>query len=410
MSATQRNRSRSRALHQSTMVYTVIVGSGNSVSTTYTVGEDKDSMTDWVVPNFYQRRKQGEIFNHPCSYGRTNAFCEGSALGSYRANNGSSQYTNAGPLTWYRGFKPGADFSPGAYTAPDGSNAEYAKQKAVANIDGTPYAFGEDVLEIGETIRYLKNPLAGLARLSDTYRKAVYERSVRRAANGRSIGMAKAHAQVYLEHRFALTPLIRSVVDIQQAYNDKPKTPPDRLSARGFERFETEIARTKTVVNGSTTTYAETARREVDIHASILYTVSNPIYDNAWRFGLRAKDLPATIWAVMPYSFMVDRVLDVSSFVKGVMNMTDPNIRILAASVRRKDNHERRSRIVSESYPGWTMSVSGETYVQTNFAYGRSVWIPSINDAVPALRPKGLVEDATKVADLVSLIVANYRR
>ena len=225
MSATQRYRSRTRASYQSTLAYTALVGAGSSWSTTYTVGEDKDSIEDWVVPNFYQRREAGEIFNNSCSYGRSNTFCEGSAFGNYRKDSGSPKYTLSGPLTWYRGFKPGAEFPPGDFAAPDESNAEYAKQKALAAIDPTPYAFGEDVLEIGETIRYLKNPIAGLARLSDTYRKAVYERSIRRAANGRSIGMAKAHAQVYLEHRFALTPLIRSVVDIQQAYNDKQKTP-----------------------------------------------------------------------------------------------------------------------------------------------------------------------------------------
>jgi hypothetical protein len=110
------------------------------------------------------------------------------------------------------------------------------------------------------------------------------------------------------------------------------------------------------------------------------------------------------MWQIFPLSFMVDRVIDISTFSKGVINLADPNVKILAASLRRKTTWIESYKLQSMWWNGYTGHAQGNTNEHTYFEYERTPWVPSFVDTLPKVTLGYLVDDATKIADLCALI------
>jgi hypothetical protein len=104
---------------------------------------------------------------------------------------------------------------------------------------------------------------------------------------------------------------------------------------------------------------------------------------------------------------MVDRLLDLSSFSKGVMNLADPSVTILAASFRLKDTVERTFVITGRTDPK-TSFLSSDTLNVTEFSYTRTVWVPSVLDTLPEFTPGVVVDSASKITDLFALIANRF--
>jgi hypothetical protein len=151
----------------------------------------------------------------------------------------------------------------------------------------------------------------------------------------------------------------------------------------------------------------ETVENKIDGKASILYEVTNPIRDWRFRLGLRAKDLPTTIWQVLPYSFMVDRLLDLSSFSQGVMNLADPSIKILAASYRAKVSGSKIYKTAG-SFNSRYHITADDTLTWEEFTYKRDVWQPTIADTLPEFTPGHIISDATKITDLFAIVASKF--
>lgn len=390
----------------------------------YLVSNNSEWMSDFVVENYKKLIASGAIINNPCSMYRYTMKSDNA--GHVRYDLGSKGFNTTGPTTAH--YATTLNFSTTSATIDlDGAEAR-CKLVALAGIDSTPYAFGEDALELRETIRFVKNPVASLKRLSASFRNAYYD-LLRIRSSGTHKGMklwqyfrkedigllpskvdaaliAKAHAQVWLSYRFALAPLVRSSLDAISAYAIKTPSPPDRRTSDGvFSISDTDIS-PNVVYSGKH--YYEKDSKSVDGHAYIMYQVDNPIYDWKYRLGLRAKDIPATIWQIVPYSFMVDRLLDVSSFAKAVTNLADPSVKILAAGYREKYTHEWEYKFISRDLTGFSV-LSPETRSFKEFTYKRDVWGPNIGDAVPRLSPEYFVDNATYVVDTIALILGRLR-
>jgi hypothetical protein len=127
---------------------------------------------------------------------------------------GTVEYT--GPITAYYLANSAVPKTPAieAVVEDDAELVAKAKLKALSYIDTGSYSFGEDVGEYRETVRFLKNPLSSMVRLGEQYRKTYYKKFVKRTAKW---DLAAAHAEVYAQYRFALSPLIRSSYDAIKA-------------------------------------------------------------------------------------------------------------------------------------------------------------------------------------------------
>ena len=355
--------------------------------------------SDVVVPNFHARKARGDIMNNPCTMEFSGVDSSGS--GDYTSDNGTYWQTSTGNVTQYK-MNQGAIVETDIEINLDDLTRE-AKLRALSNVDNTPYGFAEDAAEIRETIKFLKRPWGSLADLVKQFSKEkIRYRSKFKSAKG----IAKATADVWTSYRFAASPLVRSAHDlVEVATLNRAVQRYDRRTARGFS---SEVAESDITSHTSTLRcdMRTVAKREVGVHASILYTVKNPITD--WRsvYGLRFKDIPETLWAILPYSFMVDRVVNISDVVRALTNLADPKIRILAASVRVQNNRSSDYTLTGFVRSGWTYTTNGNTVRHFTDNYQRSVWHPTVGDALsPRITPGKLIADATSIADAGALIL-----
>lgn len=359
--------------------------------------------TDTVTPNFRERIAKGEVINNACrmEFVRIKQ-SDGYLRGDNKADDG--YFTLTGPIDAYL-----APSGPGYVVDQIGdcvgiTSASEAKLKALSNIDRSPYEFSEDVFEVRETVRFLRNPLAAIHKLAVSVTRPT-TKSARLTA---PLRVSKDLADVWTESRFAFTPLVRSCVDAMHAVTlNRAKTLPLRRSCHGFQTVNDELTGSYTG-DGKTFECRKTSYSQMK--ASILYQSTNPLTDWRSTYGLSFKDIPKTIWAIMPLSFMVDRMVDISSAIGGLVNFLDPRIEILAASTTLRDKRSNElvwtHRAETSTH---TFSGRGGGYVHEVDIYDRNPWQPSIRDLVPDIDVSGLVADATSIVDLIALILQRIR-
>jgi len=198
-------------------------------------------------------------------------------------------------------------------------------------------------------------------------------------------------------------------VDYLHGRKLKPRT--NRRTARGFVKSGANTVRDVwryQLHSSYWNDYNRESSREWVVKAGILYEVSNPVDDISFDLGLRPKDIPETLWAVTPYSFMVDRVINVSDIVRGVTNLLDPNVKILAGWTVLKDTHTQSWEYFHETNGSYQVTIVPDTSTWTTFKYEWVPWYPTALDIIPPSDIGGLVKDATTTTDLLSLIYARF--
>lgn len=419
--------SRQRSRYKIAPQYDNLIRTGYVTGTygPYKTNEVFEQISDYVIPNYHEKIGRGQIINNPCNYSKTTLESKGSGYGTYARVTNSDEYQISGPLTQYRDCKP--TWSELSVT----SRASIAMLYAIGHMDSTPYAFGEDVGEIAETLKFLRSPLSGLRKLARHIarqaedvnvkrlktvkgRKRAYKRYARandvagyRPRTSEKYAPGVSHtADTLLEWQFAVAPLVRSTVDLWESVA-VPRPPlRARRIARGFSSDQASKAGKTTKVKSSNwkvfTEHNQTLSKSY--RASILYEVSNPVDDWRRTYGLRNKDLPLTAWQLLPLSFMVDRLLNVSASIKAITNLSDPSVKILSGSVSSKVERTEAYQLVKEEINGWVCSAVGEEVIWKQFDYDRVRWTPSYRDTLPPFNKGGLVESATNTAELIALI------
>ncbi len=369
------------------------------------------AMSDYVTPGYRRIVRSGGIVNTPCSMVVTSHTCGG---GTYSAKNTYSGVTYA--LTGnYSTTKHG--LSQAATGGHWGSVAQAnldleplvakAKLQALAQVDSTPYAFAEDVAELRETLLFLRNPVRDLVRHSRAFKK--YVNALRKKKKYRGFDPASAFSDAWLQYRFAISPLVRSItslLDARQTTTTRHKRRVARGFARGKDQEESQYGYNR---YSTALTFATRASHSAEIKAGIIYEVANPVDDWRFKYGLRYKDIPVTLWAIAPYSFMVDRVVQVSDSIRGLTNLLDPYVEIKAGFVVTKEDLSSQVRWTGDDHPQTNVTLFGDTVADTAFRYSRQVWTPTLKDTLPKFNIKGLATDASTLTDLLTLVYKNLR-
>jgi len=394
-------------------------GTVNTVTETI-LGQRIESITDVVTQDFHRKIQAGEIINNPMHY--VNSSINNDTGGTYRAVNvvqpelntpTGAQYEmrGTGNLSRAVDLLVGAPFTV-AYLAPKvfaSSHADEARSRAMGNVDRTPYSFAEDIAEMRETVRFLKDPTAALRDLSQAFSNAWANRKRLERLKG-TLNLSKAFAEVWLQYRFALSPLLRSLEDGLKAALDDTILPPRRV-ARGFYNdvhFDSDVI--DAGVPNNLLRWKRTISQTREVKAGILYEVTNPVQDWRSKYGLRHKDIPELMWAILPYSFMYDRLINLSQTIRGIESYLDPNVKYLAGWVTTKDKVTLTKSWTDQINPVYAVTLSPDVESHEDFIYDRVVWEPSLGDTIGKFDPTGLVDDATKVTDLLSLILVNLKK
>lgn len=368
-----------------------------------------EHMKDVSHPNYKKRIANGEIINSPCSYAK---YSHESGMGTYYASNAGPDFYSGfgGSVTTYQD-----DYCFGlASTNYDeleemekGPIVAEAKFRCLRHLDTTPYAFAEDAGEIRETLRFIRRPFHQLLGIGKRHARREF------GFKSKLVDPKKLHkeiASLWLETRFAASPLIRSAFQAVEAAQTRIPKPPPRLTARGFAEEADESSGTRQY-NHSDTIFDEFSyhqTREISVRAFILYMVDNPLYDWKWKLGFRSKDIPYTAWQLLPFSFMVDRMLDISGAIQGLTGILDPRVKFLATGYTEHVDDLKKVKYLSQTNPGWSVNVSGDEVIRKDHAYNRVMWNPMVRDAIPTLHAKELVNDATKTLDLIALTISVF--
>lgn len=363
------------------------------------------SITDTVTKNYAKRVAAGEIINNPM-YMEVREF-EADLGGYYHATidaSGAVYENRTGSTTLYEMSLPTASSEePDMPEIDVDLMVRQAKAYAISNMNPPDYKFGEDLFELGETLRFLRNPAKSILSLSKDFARK--ERKLSRKLK-QTADIVDGVSDLYLEYQFGVQPLLRSSLDAIENFNrNRAVARPTRSNARGFANDAGSVNGTFRKYFNPVTfdTYDCEKIHTVKVKASILYDILLPTNDLQMNLGLRPSDFPETMWAIVPFSFLVDRVVDISTAIRGATNLSQPHLRVLAASVTIRDEEKSSIQFTDQKNVGATVSVQGDVVRDKRFVYNRQIWHPSYSDVRPPSQIGGLVKNAQYITDLTAL-------
>lgn len=414
-------RQRSRGLGQSIITARRISRNGSTVTDDHTWSttlNDREIMNDVITDNFHARIARGEIINNPLyiTLDRMTESPSNGATWSYIPDPALANDYLPGYWTgiWLDQLPPNTSADQGkidAFMASIPSLITEAKQKAVANIDATPYAFMEDLAELTSTVKTLGSPLASANKAALRFQRRVRNRQgffMKRSKLNLADATAKAVADAWLSSMYEFRPIMYSLSDILTGL-PKVRTRPKRMKARG-------VIKTSQNVSGnygcaaSNLTWTRSHDHTVKIKAWILYTMAQSRDYIDYDLGLRLKDVPKTAWALVPMSFVYDRFVDITKTIEGIINLLDPRLTILSAGVNVDNLTVVKYTCVATPPSGYSGgNVYGGIRENTTRYYGRDPWIPTYADTTPILKFREPLSDLSNVLDIASLVTQRLR-
>lgn len=377
---------------------------------------DLESMSDVVTERYHQRVERGDIINNPlyvvqdsktCTSGNTAVYTNPDYLGQ------TSTY-KSGPWTiqWEGLVNYGdLDSKRDAFNATLQDAIAIAKQKALANIDQTPYALLEDVAEFRSTMKTIGNPLHSAEVASRRFQRKFQNRKgfyLKKGRLARAEAVAKAAADAWLSSRYEWRPILITLGNALDGFS-RIHTRPKRMKARGVVKNSFSYAGTY-FNSPPTVTMVGSGSAEYAIKAWIYYQMAQSHDYRDWDFGVRLKDVPKTAWALVSRSFVYDKFLDITSSIEGLTNMLDPRLTILSAGVNieRVDIDYRQGQWAPGN--GWVGPyLDGGVSTHKVRTFSRTPWLPTYPDLLPTFTGDQALSDLSNVLDVLSLVTKNLR-
>lgn len=296
----------------------------NGVDKTYYPGTTavlgkKEVMKDVIVPNFSKRSAQGGVFVNPMDQRSVETHA---TAGPYHYKNGSHEYVY--PESWWYFDSIGTpNHLPvsNIHTLP--SLGTLAGTEARANIDDPLFEGAVFLGELRETLQFVRKPVDTLTDyFSEAGRKARKRRDYKKHWKGRTV--ADFIQNNWLAYRYGMRPLLADMNNAMVAveatlHNATPKRRTARgyASDSGFESTSTEATYgTRTDALVQSTSLKRSAR------AGILYEQ----VAMANTFGASLRDVPATLWEIVPYSFVADWFWNVGSYIQAITPFVGVNV------------------------------------------------------------------------------------
>jgi len=385
--------------------------------TTYTTSryfnQSDDVMQDVVTPGFHKLQKEGAIINNPMSRVKRDTIMGTMSLSYYSDTKMADgvtpyvQYSSIGASSMSSVY-PSTLAVPADFTKDIKLQRDLALQKCISRIDSTPFMFLEDLLEFHKTLDFLRPEVKKVYKWHNTFLTEVKKLQLQNVGQH-----VDAFARVWLVSRFAIRPILISIENILDEYHKGARSRrgvgKTRRVARVPYTYESEYTNTGSSTNGTQSWLQKrVVRRDVQGHIGILYQVTNPIDTFSEINGLRLKDLPETLWALVPLSWMTDRFLNIHNAISGLVNLADPNVKILAAWDKRHD-FERIENTITDIVmpPGYTSSYwAMSPRVDQTDSTTRSPLSISAADCLPSLNifPRQTIPELTDIISVFAVM------
>jgi hypothetical protein len=288
------------------------------------------SSTIWdvVTPNFKRKMREGQIVMNPMML--TKYSSENSADGHWLANAipgyGTCSVTGD-MLSCLTTLIPGA-----LGTSFGGGFVSDAAKRAVisahSNLNSSPVMGGEILATLGQTVSMLKRPFGSASRLLSRMAK-----TRRKMLKDSSISVAKANADCWLEYRYGWKPLMYDCAEIfdqsEKLLRRAAQREPFRVARGGSNDSRSEIVEFTAPLSAWSVKGEKKNKAKVRASAGIIYQ-QRPISTAAEVSrvaGLDLRSAPATIWELVPYSFVADWFIGVGDWLQAVTPRPDIRIR-----------------------------------------------------------------------------------
>lgn len=411
------------------------------------------SMTDWIEPNFIKRQRQGDVMNHPMHSIKTvcSGVCNSSWTITYTpACSGATIKSQAG--TGNRAIDTGL---PGNAWSLDFIEREMSRlqllvgTQAKAGVKMPEFRGGLAAAQLDKTLKLLlmefkafRKTIFNLAR-SQAFRKEVQKsrlsRERARGLTAKGIRLsgkeAKASKQVLEELTGSAKALVSDGLTIAdflgthwlaarfglgitamniEALSKLAETPV--LSPRLTSRAKSSV--TSGVINSSTTypqsidgyfsgSTNKASSVTIEVSCGILYEHEMSVSDRA-GFGL--ANLAPDVWEIIPYSFIVDRFVNIGSFISSISPKT--GVKYLAEWTKTTVTYDKVSSwSASPGTPVKDVSVSGSLLGTSKETVFDTVRVPIVKSGLTWTNflhdGRGLKESlyVKQIVDEIALIV-----
>lgn len=235
--------------------------------------------------------------------------------------------------------------------------ASYLYQRALSKASSAEYDFGVTVGEVAETAAFLAKPLGGIAKLSTAAFagvRAVYANGpyvclqIARNATARErrrlIATTKKHpldtslrivdesANHWLAYKFGVMPLLDDIakgIDFREN-NLARLLGIKQARVKGMDIGSNLIQKVTNLAFGYIWYDVHVFKRVEDRHYCGLYfldKITSPLVNFMEGVGFAPWQLPSLAYELIPLSFVVDRFIDIKSFVRGNIGSLSKDIK-----------------------------------------------------------------------------------
>lgn len=341
--------------------------------TTYKSGKKSNGtmkdITDVVTPGFKQLQASGAVLMNPMTLNYTERSCgvdtfTFDAAGTVAAFWGKRVVSGTCACEW--SIPP---VRPAWFNQRIADAKLRTLQGCYAKIATPDFMALVTVKEARKTATMIAHPLAQarslLARIwASAHRSVLYK----------GWTLAKALAAAWNEHRFGWKPLLYDIEGIWKAYVssevfvDKAVRLVTRETDKNIDWLPPVVVSDLDRVGSCKATMSHSYVHTARVSSGVLYELRDSSHEmaTARRMGLRLSDVPAALWEVVPYSFIVDRFVDIGRWLNALT--PKPGVTVLGSWTTVVDKELNDHKILNAyitfvpAYPVTMNAGAGSTY------------------------------------------------
>lgn len=225
-----------------------------------------------------------------------------------------------------------------------------------------------------------------------------------------------AFSSAWNEYRFGWKPILYDLQGIKEAYingtvwYEKPRRVVARASDRDIVWDLPNSVDTRAWPGLTSKTMIANYSHRAKVSSGVLYELRDDSLESATarRMGLRLADVPASLWELVPYSFVVDRLLDIGPWLSAIM--PKPGVTVLGSWTTTLD-YQLNYHVIAEAKIT-VMTAPQTTYIQSGGDYTEEIQSISrvANPAIPPIptvnyRDLSLVQQIDHLALITSRLL-----